>query len=69
MNDCEKWLFNFLKDKDIILCDVVRDEAKKQRFKKSEFKAARKSLGVETLNDWAANEGGETLNWFWRLPK
>ncbi|MFB7301693.1 hypothetical protein [Heyndrickxia sporothermodurans] len=68
MNDCEKWLFNFLKDRDFVLCDEVREDFKKQGFKKSEFKAARKSLRIETINNANWSEGGST-EWFWRLPK
>ncbi|WP_330948879.1 hypothetical protein [Virgibacillus sp. MG-45] len=68
MNSCEVWLYEFLKGKDFVLCDVVREEAKKQGFKKSEFKAARKNIGVETISNANWSENG-TTEWFWRLPE
>lgn len=68
MTICERWLQERLSKEDIILCDIIREEGKKLGFNKKEMKEARKNLGIETINDWAANEG-ETLNWFWRLTK
>ena len=67
MNECEKWLREFLNREYFILCDTVREEAEKQGFTRKQVKEARKTLGVETINEWAANEG-KTLYWFWGLP-
>ena len=65
MNDCEKWLFDYLTKNGTTNCEVVREEARKCGFKKSELKQARKNLGVKCWNDRAIY--GETLNWFWYL--
>ena len=66
MNDCEKWLLEFLRIHGLTRCNVVRGEAIKQGFSQKDLKSARKALGVKCWNDFAVN--GETLNWFWYLP-
>lgn len=68
MTDCNEWLRGYLRGKDLVLCEEVRDEAQKQGYKKKELKEARKNIGVETVNNWAWNDG-ETSEWFWRLPE
>lgn len=45
--------------------DDVREAAKKQGFKRSELKAARKELGVKTFHQF--DEDGPTPNHFWYL--
>jgi len=66
MGECEKWLLEYLSPRGEVICNAVRDEARKQGYARGQLKAARKSLGVRCCNDWAAN--GEALNWFWSLP-
>jgi hypothetical protein len=66
MNECKKWLEEYLRGHGMVLCETVRAEAAKLGFKKTELKQARVSLGVKCWNDWAANEDG-TQNWFWYL--
>lgn len=63
--DCKDWLANLLKDGEYHLCDDVRDTAKKQGFKRSELKAARKELRVKTFHQF--DEDGPTPNHFWYL--
>ena len=60
---CEDWLAEQLKDGSWHLVDDIRDKFKKAGFKKSEFKAARKNLGVETFHQ----KEDDIDNWFWRL--
>lgn len=62
---CKNWLENLLKDGEGHLCDDVREAAKKQGFKRSELKAARKELRVKTFHQF--DEGGPTPNHFWYL--
>lgn len=62
---CEDWLADQLKDGEWHLVDWIRAEFKKTGFKKSEFKTARKNLGVETFHQ----QEDEINNWFWRLRK
>lgn len=63
--DCEKWLSEYLRENGTTHCDIVREEAKKKHFGKSEFKKARKSLGVKTFHQF--DEFGDTGNHFWYL--
>lgn len=63
--DCKDWLANLLKDGECHLCDDVRDAAKKQGFKRSELKAARRELRVKTFHQF--DEDGPTPNHFWYL--
>lgn len=65
MNGCEKWLNDFLKQYDIVLCDTVRDGANKMGFTRKQLKEARKALGVKTTH----LINGDSENWFWYLPK
>lgn len=66
MNNCTAWLSKFLQHNGNVLVETVRSEAKKNGFKKSELKEARKILGVKTYHQF--DEGKATENWFWYLP-
>lgn len=63
--DCRGWLENLLKDRECHLFDDVREAAKKQGFKRSELKAARKELGVKAFHQF--DEDGPTPDHFWYL--
>lgn len=67
MNDCEKWLYEYLKKAGTVLCDAVKTAAKEEGFSQNQLKAARKVIGVKTFHFF--DEFGETPNWFWSLPK
>lgn len=64
--DVEKWLEQRLTGRGEVNVEDIRKEAKASGIKRKQLREAKRSLGVETVNDWAAN--GETLNWFWLLP-
>ncbi len=67
MDECQEWLHNLLVKDKLLLCDFVREEAKKQRFTRGQLKTARKILGVKTFHQF--DESGSTQNWFWSLPE
>ncbi len=60
---CEEWLKGILKPGKVLLCDAVREEAKKKGFSRVELKRARKTLGVKAFHQF--DEDGATQNWFW----
>lgn len=63
---CQEWLKKYLTDEGgFVLCDRVREEAKKMGFSRRDLKAARECLGVKTFHQF--DECGATDNWFWRL--
>ena len=63
---CRTWLKKYLADEGgFVLCDTVREEAKKMGFSRRDLKAAREYLGVKTFHQF--DEYGATDNWFWCL--
>lgn len=66
MNKCEQWLKELLEKHEFMLVQDVHARGKEQGFKKSEVKAAKKSLGVQTIHQF--DKEGELPNWFWVLP-
>jgi hypothetical protein len=67
MNECEKWLHELLRLNGRSWTVWVYEQAKEKGFKKSEVKAAKKSLSVKTWHQF--DEGTATENWFWYLPE
>lgn len=65
--DVENWLERRLKGRGEVNVEDIRRDARATGIKRKQLREAKRALGVETINDWAAN--GETLNWFWLLPQ
>ena len=63
MKNCEMWLAGELADKELHLCDDIREMAQKNGFTKAELRDARKSLRIKTFHQF--DEEGEPTNWFW----
>lgn len=63
MQDCEKGLAEKLKPGELVLCDLLRAEARKEGFTRKQLKDARKALDVRTFHQF--DEIGATPNWFW----
>ncbi len=63
--DCEKWLGLELKDRELHLCEDIREKAKERGFTGAELKEARKNLGIKTFHQF--DEDGASENWFWYL--
>lgn len=64
---CSEWLKEKLSDREIHLCEDIREEAKQNGFTKAELKQARAEIGVRTFHQF--DEDGETRNWFWYLER
>lgn len=65
LRDCDAWLKLKLQDREMHLCDDIKNAAKKRGFTMRELKAARKVIGVKTFHLF--DKDGETKNWFWYL--
>ena len=65
MDNCQEWLCKLLAKDKLLLCDFVREEAKRCGFTRGQLKAARKILKVRTFHQF--DERGATPNWFWSL--
>lgn len=63
--ECNNWLMEILKDKELHLCNNVKAEATKNGFCKAELRQAKKDIGVKTYHQF--DEDGATENWFWYL--
>jgi hypothetical protein len=63
----EDWLREYLHRNGTTNVETIRADAKMAGIRRKDLRAAKVALGVETVNDWAAN--GETQNWFWSLPE
>ncbi len=64
MDGCEKWLKGRL-SKGAVLCDIIREEAKKYGFNRKQLKEARKNIGVKTYHQFDGKV--ETEDWYWYL--
>lgn len=62
MNECEKWLAEFLRKESTVLCEIVRKEAKNKGFTRRQLRDARKAIGVKTFHQFNGSEA--TPNWF-----
>lgn len=68
MANCKIWLERFLRDNDGERnVSSIRIAAKENGFTRRQVSAAKKELGLITLNDWDA-KGESASNWWWRLP-
>lgn len=67
LSDAEaiKWLADYFKRNQTVLCDVVREEAAAVGINRRQLKMARKALHIRTWHQF--DEGGATPNWFWTV--
>ena len=62
--DCKTWLKKALFGKDMILYEIIREQAKLEGFTKKQLHEARIALGVKTFHQ--IDDDSDT-NWFWYL--
>lgn len=68
IQDCEKWLYNFLKENGKTMVEVIRNVARFNGFTKGQVSQAKKNLDLESSNNYNTDTGLAT-EWYWGLKK
>ncbi|HMM30982.1 MAG TPA: hypothetical protein PKB13_04295 [Clostridia bacterium] len=67
MEECEKWLADYLRGQVFKSVGAVKAEAEKRGFTRGQLSKARKALGVALVSDITIY--AEPRNWFWLIPR
>jgi hypothetical protein len=66
MNNCTKWLLDYLTEHGPVIVNQVREQANVMGFERNDLKSARKELNVKTFHQFEGKN--ETKIWYWFLP-
>lgn len=68
VQECEKWLCDFLEENGKTMVEVIRNVARFNGFTKGQVSQAKKKLNLESTNNFNTDTG-LTTEWYWELKK
>lgn len=66
LQECERWLFDFLRENGKTMVVVVRNVSKFYGFTRGQVTQARKNLDLHASNNYSRDTGMAT-EWYWEL--